>query len=152
MPRPFDAEILLARPLMSMVSTLCADGPRNAPMWFLWEDGALWLPSYRDASSVRRIEDDPRVAVEIVDFDNEAGRLLHLGVRGRAAVVAMEADRFRRLLAKYLGPDPARWNSWFITEVARIDDPSGRLIRVTPESIFTNNVSYFRTGPEVLPP
>ena len=59
----------------------------------------------------------------------------------------MDPARFRRLLARYLGSDEATWNRWFISEVARIDDPDGRLIRLVPESVFTNDVSYFRTGP-----
>ena len=35
---------------------------------------------------------------------------------------------------------------------ARIDDPEGRLIRMAPDSFFTNNVSYFRTGPDLAWP
>lgn len=152
MPTRFDPERLLSRPLMVNLATVSADGPRNAPMWFLWEDGMLWLPSSAGASSVARIVRDPRVAAEIVEFDNAAGVLLHLGFRGRAEVVAMDPGRFRRLLAKYLGPEPATWNRWFIDEIACIDDPAGRFIRVDPESTFTNNVSFFRTGPDVIPP
>ena len=152
MAHPFDPEIVLARPLMVMLATLCPEGPRIAPMWFLWEEGALWLPSDARASSVLRLSGDPRVAAEIVEFDNAAGRLLHLGLRGRAEVFPMEPDRFRRLLAKYLGPDPAAWNPWFIESVALVEDPEGRFIRLVPDSVFTNNASFFRTGPEVLQP
>lgn len=152
MPVPFDPETLLSRPLMVVLATTCAEGPRNAPMWYLWEDGALWMPSDTGTSTVRRIADDPRVAAEIVEFDREDGVLLHLGLRGRAEVLAMEPDRFRRLLARYLGPDEATWNPWFIDKIARIDDPDGRWIRLSPDSIFTNNVSFFRTGPELAFP
>lgn len=152
LPTPFDAEIVLTAPLMVNLATSSADGPRNAPMWFLWEDGALWMPSDAGASSVRRIGEDPRVAAEIVDFDVAGGRLLHLGLRGRAEVLAMDVARFKRLLAKYLGRDEAAWNPWFIDKVARFDDPAGRLIRLAPESVFTNNVSFFLTGPELAAP
>jgi hypothetical protein len=37
----------------------------------------------------------------------------------------MEPARFRRLLARYLGPEPDSWNPWFIQEIAAIDDPEG---------------------------
>ncbi len=72
----------------------------------------------KNGSSVSRLKVDPRCAVEIVHFDNEAGILLHLGLRGRASVERMNAMRFRRLLAKYLGPDERCWNPWFIQNVA----------------------------------
>lgn len=144
---PFEPRALLDRPLMAILSTSSPDGPRNAPVWYHWEDEALWTLSDEGASSARRLRADPRCAVEIVDYDNAAGVLRHLGLRGRAEVVASDADRFRRLLARYLGPDPEDWNGWFVSEIARIDDPSGRMIRLRPESVFTNDVSVFRTGP-----
>lgn len=149
MGHSFDPDHLLSQPLMANLATASEDGPRNAPVWFIWEDGAIWLLATKGGSSARRLEADPRCAVEIVRFDNSAGILLHLGLRGSASVEPMDPDRFRRLLSKYLGPDQALWNPWFIDTIARIDDPDGRLIRLVPESTFTNNVSYFRTGPDL---
>ena len=152
MPRAFDPHEILSRPLMANLATVSADGaPCNAPVWFLWEDAALWMPSDAGASSARRLAGELRAAVEIVQFDNPGGVLLHLGMRGRATVEPMDAARFRRLLTKYLGPEPG-WNPWFIATVARIDDPSGRLIRMAPDSIFTNNASFFRSGPDLAWP
>ncbi len=149
MATPFDPREVLDRPLMAILATAAGDGaPRAAPVWFLWEEGALWMPGSADGSSVRRLTRDARCAVEIVHFDNGAGVLLHLGLRGRAEIRPMDADRFRRLLGKYLG-EPAGWNAWFIDTIARIDDPAGRMIRLAPESVFTNDVSYFRTGPDL---
>jgi hypothetical protein len=152
MPRAFDPELVLRLPLMANLATMSADGPRNAPVWFLWEDGALWMHASADGSSVGRLASDPRCAVEIVHYDNAAGILAHLGLRGRAAVGPMSPPVFRRLLAKYLGPDEGAWNPWFIENVAAIEDPDGRLIRLVPDSIFTNNVSFFRTGPDLAWP
>jgi hypothetical protein len=152
MPRSFDPAAVLSQPLMANLATLCAEGPRNAPVWFLWEDGALWMPGSADGSSVRRLLADPRAAVEVVWHDNPAGILLHVGLRGRAEVLPMDVPRFRRLLARYLGPDPATWNGWFVDEVACFDDPEGRMIRLVPDSVFTNNVSFFRTGPDLAWP
>ncbi|WP_224824597.1 pyridoxamine 5'-phosphate oxidase family protein [Cognatishimia sp. MH4019] len=149
MATPFDPERVLGLPLMANLATIDTDGPRNAPVWFLWEGGMLSMLGSRDSSSVQRIEADPRCAVEIVDYDNAEGRLLHLGLRGQATITDMDAELFKRLLRKYLDADEANWNPWFIETVARIDDPDGRLIRLRPDSIFTNNVSYFRTGPKL---
>lgn len=148
MGRTFDPEALLRLPLMAMLGTVCDAGPRIAPVWFLWEAEVLWMLGSRDGSSVRRIGADPRVAVEIVRFLPEAGVLQHLGLRGEANVEPSDPARFRRLLAKYLGPDETGWNPWFLDRVARIEDPDNRMVRLRPDSVFTNDVSYFRTGPD----
>jgi hypothetical protein len=152
MATPFDPEAILCLPLMANLATLSPDGPRNAPVWFHWQDGALWMLGDAQGSSVRRLQDDPRCAVEIVHYDNRSGVLAHLGLRGRASIRPMCPELFRCLLTRYLGPDPDSWNPWFIDHVARIDDPDGRLIRLMPDSVFTNNVSFFRTGPELAWP
>ena len=131
MPKKFDPDDVLSRPLMANLATVTADGaPRNAPMWFIWEDDAIWLLGSTEASAVKHLERDPRCAVEIVYFDNEAGILLHLGLRGAATIEPMDPDRFKRLLHKYLGPE-VNWNRWFIDTVADIDHPNGRLIRLS---------------------
>jgi len=149
MKTEFDPQNVLRLPLMANLATVSDDGsPRNAPVWFQWEDGALWMLGSEKNASVGRIAKDPRVAVEIVQFDNAGGILRHLGFRGIATLEPMDPDLFRRLLTRYLGPEPT-WNAWFIDEIARIEDPTGRLIRLAPETTFTNDVSFFRTGPRL---
>ena len=149
MKTSFDPEQVMRLPLMANLATTAEDGaPRNAPVWFQWEDGALWMLGSAGNASVKRIARDPRVAVEIVQYDNAGGILRHLGLRGRATIEAMNPDLFRRLLVRYLGPTED-WNDWFIAEIARIEDPSGRLIRLAADTVFTNDVSFFRTGPRL---
>jgi len=41
MPRPFDPSAVLHLPLMANLATSSADGPHNAPVWFISEDQAL---------------------------------------------------------------------------------------------------------------
>ncbi|WP_062222885.1 pyridoxamine 5'-phosphate oxidase family protein [Aureimonas sp. D3] len=143
----FDPVELLTLPLMANLATVSSDGaPRNSPVWFIWEDSTLWMPGAQGASAVKRLQQDSRCSVEIVHFDNDAGILLHLGFRGHALIEPNCPALFKRLLRKYLGPE-SNWNEWFIENVARIDSPSGRMIRLVPESTFTNNVSFFKTGP-----
>jgi hypothetical protein len=147
MGHTFDPQALLQMPLMANLATMSADGPRNSPVWFIWEDGAIWMLGDSGGSAVKRLHADPRCAVELVHFNRDKGHLLHLGLRGSASIAPMDAERFRRLLDRYLGEDRSRWNAWFVENVALIDDPSGRWIRVQPASVYTNNVSYFLTGP-----
>ena len=152
MPKEFDPSEVLCRPLMANLATISGDGaPRNAPMWFVWEDDAIWLLGTTRARSVRRIVQNPRCAIEIVDFNNEAGILLHLGLRGRATIEPGSVARFKRLLKKYLG-DENHWNPWFIENIAMMDAPTARFIKMQPDSVFTNNVSYFRSGPALAWP
>lgn len=152
MPREFDPNDVLSQPLMANLASVTEGGqPRNAPMWFIWEEGAIWLLGSTENSSVKRLSADPHCAVEIVKFDASSGVLLHLGLRGTATIEASCSDRFHRLLNKYIGTEES-WNPWFIENVARIDDPTGRMIKMVPDQIFTNNVSYFLTGPELAWP
>lgn len=150
MPTPFDPDLVLTRPLMANLATVSVSGaPRNAPVWFAWEGDAIWMLSDATSSSARRIARTPTVAVEIVDYDNAAGVLRHVGLRGNATIEPMDTALFRRLLRRYLGPEAAQ-NQWFIENIARVDDPNGRLIRLVPDSVFTNDVSLFRTGPDLV--
>ena len=152
MKTAFDFEQVIHLPLMANLATVAEDGaPRNAPVWFQWEKNALWLPGSESSSSTRRIARDPRVAVEIVHYDNAEGILRHLGMRGRATIRPMDPDLFKRLLTRYLGPE-TDWNDWFVSEIARIGDPSGRLIRLAPDTVFSNDASFFRTGPRLASP
>ena len=113
MPRKFDPEDVLSLRLMANLATVAVGSePRNAPMWFIWEDGVIWLLGSSDSSSVGRIDADPRCAIEIVKFENTSGILLHLGLRGRATIEPISPPRFRQLLKKYLGQEE-NWNSWF---------------------------------------
>jgi nitroimidazol reductase NimA-like FMN-containing flavoprotein (pyridoxamine 5'-phosphate oxidase superfamily) len=41
--RPFDVDAFLARPLVARVATADSSGaPTVRPVWFLWEEGAVW--------------------------------------------------------------------------------------------------------------
>lgn len=149
----FDPEILFTRPLMAHLATSGAGGAAfGSPVWFLWEEGAFWTIGDLSSSFLKRLAVQPVCAVTITEFDTEEGILLHLGLRGRAEILPMDAARFQRLLARYLGPDPTTWNPWFIDNIAAIDDPDGRLIRIAPDHLVTKNVSYFRTGPNIIQP
>lgn len=152
MPTKFDPNLVLTLPLMANLATVTSTGaPRNAPVWFAWENEALWMLSSANNSSAQRVAENPNVAVEIVDYDNPQGILRHVGMRGKATVEPMNTSLFNRLLHRYLGPE-GQQNQWFIDNVACIDDPEGRLIHLAPSSIFTNDVSFFRTGPDLAQP
>nr|WP_323741884.1 pyridoxamine 5'-phosphate oxidase family protein [Salinibacillus xinjiangensis] len=41
--RSFELDKFLKKPLFAHLSTSSSEGPRNSPVWFLWEDKCLWI-------------------------------------------------------------------------------------------------------------
>lgn len=129
---------------MAHLATASPDGPRDSPVWFLFEDDRFWLIGTNRDSFVHRLRAEPRCALGIVDFDARAGILRHLGIRGRAAIGPMQPARLNRLLERYLGPDEAEWNAWF---QANVVEPLDVMIEITSTSTVAKDASFFRTGP-----
>ena len=140
-PRTVDVEAFLARPLFAHLSTVSPEGPRESPVWFLWEDEALWiLGSRRTDTFPIRIKRDPRCAVGIVDFDRTSGRVHHVGLRGRATIEPFDAKRARRLLSRYLGDNESVWDDRFRRTLKGRDQEL--LVRFIPETAVARDVSY----------
>ncbi|MDT5269054.1 MAG: hypothetical protein QOH49_1240 [Acidobacteriota bacterium] len=131
---------LLARPLFAHLATASEqDDPRESPVWFLWEEGALWIiGNYRTDTFLRRIEREPRCAVGVVDFDAATGLVQHVGFRGRARLTPHDPARMERLLSRYMG-ERARWDSRFV-EI--LDDADYVFIRFEPETVVVRDQSY----------
>ena len=143
----FDIEIVLRKPLMAFIATTCEEGPRSSPVWFLFEDDVVWLFGTERDSFVQRLRADPRCALSVVDFDLEAGLLLHAGIRGTCTLGRVSIDRLKRFVGKYLGTDEAAWNAWFVQHIV---EPLDVMICLTPKTIVTKDVSYFKTGPDFV--
>jgi Pyridoxamine 5'-phosphate oxidase len=135
-----DLDAFLARPLMAHLATCSPDGARESPLWFLWEDAAAWFIGNSRDSFPRRIAQDGRCAVGIVDFDLPRGVLQHVGMRGSAKVVPLDQGRLYRLLRRYLGEDRSGWNAEFRRSVV---DRLDLMVRFVPTSIVARDQSYF---------
>jgi hypothetical protein len=123
--RDFDPMVVLAEPLIAHLATGSTDGPRDSPVWFHWEEEAIWLIATSRDSFPKRLRIEPRCAIGVVDFDIERGVLRHVGVRGA---------------------DADAWNAWLID---RVVEPLDLMIRATPRSMVAKDVSFFRTGPDL---
>ncbi|HEX8707601.1 MAG TPA: pyridoxamine 5'-phosphate oxidase family protein [Pyrinomonadaceae bacterium] len=140
---------VLARPLFAHLATVAGQWPRESPVWFLWEEGALWIiGNYRTDSFPRRLEEEPRCAVGIVDFNLVTGRVHHVGFRGRARLEPHDAARMTRLLRRYLG-EPGGWDSRF-AEI--LDDADYIFVCFEPETAVVRDQSYSVSGAVGLPP
>ena len=66
----------LARRLFCFLAQRSGEGPRLSPLWFLWEDGAVWNVAQLDGRSYpERVRAYPETAVAVVDFDPATGRV-----------------------------------------------------------------------------
>jgi hypothetical protein len=140
-PRSVDVEEFLTRPLFGHLSTTSEDGPRDSPVWFLWEERALWIiGSIHTDTFPARIARDARCAVGIIDFDRESGRVEHVGLRGRATVEPFDAGRAQRLLTRYLGTNQSAWDERFLHTLNGQDQEV--LVRFVPETAVARDVSY----------
>lgn len=132
-------EDILARPLFAHLATASERGPRESPVWFLWEDGALWIiGNYRTDSFPGRIEKEPRCAVGVVDFDISTGLVHHVGFRGLARIEPHDEGRVRRLLSRYLG-EAGQWDARFVDVLG---DEDYVLVRFEPETAVVRDQSY----------
>ena len=130
---------ILSRPLFAHLSTSSEEGARESPVWFLWEGDALWMiGNYRTDSFPKRVEQDARCAVGIVDYDPATGLVQHVGFRGRASLQPHDAERMKRLLGRYLG-EPGRWDPRFV-EI--LDDDDYIFVRFDPETAVVRDQSY----------
>src|SRR5215212_1792496 len=122
---------VLSRPLFAHLATSSGAGPRESPVWFLWEEGALWvIGNYRTDSFPKRIEREPRCAVGIVDFEPATGLVQHAGFRGRAHLAPHDPARMERLLNRYMGGRDA-WDARFV-EI--LDEADYIFVRFDPET------------------
>tara|TARA_R110000868_G_scaffold385783_6_gene653803 strand:+ start:974 stop:1396 length:423 start_codon:yes stop_codon:yes gene_type:complete len=134
----FDISDVLTKPLFAHLATTSPDGPRESPIWFLWEDNALWFVSTTASSFPKRIQNDSRCAVGIIDFDANARHLLHVGFRGNATLAELDNDRLERLLHRYIGT-PTEWDNDFKKNII---DNLDLMIKFTPTSIVARDQSY----------
>jgi hypothetical protein len=110
-PESIDLEEFLSHPLFGFFATASDLGPRVSPVWFLWEDTAIWIIGNRNRDTFPgRVESEPRAAITFVDFDASSGRVHHVGMRGRASVEDWDKERAKGILRRYLGPDEDHWD------------------------------------------
>jgi PPOX class probable F420-dependent enzyme len=125
----------LRQRLLGRLATASPDGqPHIVPVWFLWEDGAVWISSYRSTRKVIDIEHNRKCAL-VVDIENADDGLTAVVLEGQAELVSVPADtvkqRIERIYTKYLGPDgvleqdPQNW----------LNSPENVLIKFTPTRV-----------------
>lgn len=139
--RSFDLDEFLEKPLFAHLSTASSEGPKESPVWFIWEDHCLWMIGTPEDSFPLRIEKEPKCAIGIVDFNPVTGKVWHAGFRGKATVEPFNFDLAKRLFTKYLGSNETTWDPRF-----RNQDPHNVFIRFVPETVVVRDQSYDVSG------
>lgn len=84
---PEEVDAFLAGERTCRVATVGGDGrPHVAPLWFVWDGGALWLHSLVRSQRWTDLARDPRIAV-VVDAGTEYWELRGVELAGRVEVV-----------------------------------------------------------------
>jgi hypothetical protein len=136
---PVGLDEFLRRPLFCFLAQESDDGPRLSPLWFLWEEGAVWnVARLGGRSYPERVRRFPRTALAVVDFDPATGRVQHVGMRGEASLEPYDPDRAGRLFEKYLGAERTAWPAMF----RDLEADDYRLIRVDPATVVARDQSY----------
>jgi len=144
--KDFEFDVVLQKPLMAHLSTVEVDEPRDSPVWFIWEEGCVWIFGTSEDSFARRLKEEPKCALGIVDFNLDKGVLRHVGIRGISEVGSIDNDRLHRFVVKYLGDDKTKWNEWFVKNIV---DPLDVMVKIIPKSVVAKDVSFFKTGPDL---
>ncbi len=133
-----DLETFLSRPLLARLGTANPQTgqPHVTPVWYLWEDGTLWISVFRSTRKGRELLANPRCSV-VIDVDESGLSLRAVLCEGTAELLTGPTDfnitMFTRIYTRYLGPegvlaaDPQEW----------IHSPENLLVKLTPEHVYT---------------
>jgi PPOX class probable F420-dependent enzyme len=94
----------LSLPLIARLATVRANGtPQLTPMWFLYDDGVVYMTTRSHAAKVNHIRKNPNVAV-VVDVMDEPYKNRIVTIEGTAVVEPdPEKKMTTRLRRKYMG-------------------------------------------------
>jgi PPOX class probable F420-dependent enzyme len=133
---PAEVDAFLAAEHTCRVATTGADGrPHVAPLWFVWDGGALWLNSTVHSQRWTDLTRDPRIAV-VVDAGERYDQLRGVELAGTATPVGPVPREDTGPVAELAGPELL-----FARKYAGTDTftPDGRhaWLRVEPEKIMS---------------
>lgn len=134
---PENLEALLSQPVLARLGTATKTGrPHVTPVWFLWEQGSVWVSAFRSTRKVRDLMKNPSVSI-LIDTAESGVDFQAALFEGEAELITEPAEFIQemstRIYTRYLGPegvlapDPQSW----------IHDPENLLIRLQPEKTFT---------------
>jgi len=123
------AEAFLREHTRTFLLTLRPDGaPTCHPMVGFWQDGALWLNTYRKSAKARNVIRSPRVACVVVTDDADP-QFRGVVLRGRAEIVESAALPSGTARTPAVGGDVARLVQARLAEGKRV------VVRIVPDEM-----------------
>lgn len=130
---PQQVEAFLSEPNLARLATISKNGhPHVVPVWFLWEDGAVWISAYRSTRKAKHLLMDKRCAL-VVDVKKAEHGVTGVLFEGEVEIFETSQPdirgRIERIYLKYLGQegikdkDPQDW----------LASPENMLIKLTPK-------------------
>jgi len=103
-----EVQAFLARPLIARLATVRANGtPQVVPMWFLYEDGVMYMSTRTNAAKVKHLRANPRVAV-VVDVMEAPRKNKVVTLEGAAEVQTTGVKEMTtKIYQKYMGKEGA---------------------------------------------
>ena len=131
---PEELDAFLAAERTCRLASVTPAGPHVAPLWFVWEAGALWLHSVVASQRWADVTRDPRVAA-VIDAGQEYGELRGVELRGAVTVVG-EVPRTGEENAE-LAPVERRWAEKYGRGGTMSYDGRHAWLRLTPSKIVS---------------
>ena len=135
-PTQTQIDSFLATPkLLGRLATVSARGvPHVVPVWYLWEEGCIWVHTFESTRKVRQLRARAGCAI-VVDVTDKVEGLTAVLVEGEAELVTEPRPEVRRraerVYRRYLSPeelagkDPQSW----------LDSAEGLILKITPRKI-----------------
>lgn len=141
-----EIDVFLGEERTCRVATIGGDGaPHVAPLWFVWDGGALWLYSIVKSQRSADLQRDPRVAI-VIDAGERFRELRGVEISGRVETVG-EIPRGSEANEELAVPERL-----FARKYMRRDefasDHRHMWLRITPEKIVSWD---FRKNPNLNP-
>jgi Pyridoxamine 5'-phosphate oxidase len=128
---PDEVDAFLAEQLTCRVATVGTNGPHATPLWYVWQDGAIWLTSLSRSQRWTDLQNDPRIAV-VVDAGEAYTELRGVELRGRVEVVG-EVPRTGEPVPELDGPEQAMADRYAGGTIVR--DGRHAWLKLVPEKI-----------------
>jgi len=130
---PEEMQAFLARPLVAHLAVVRANRtPQLVPMWFLYENGVIYMSTRVNAAKLKHIRTDPHVAV-VIDVMERPLKNKVVTLEGTAEIQTTGVKEVvTKIYRKYLGPEAAKSPA----AQHNINEPRV-ILKITPKRIHT---------------
>jgi nitroimidazol reductase NimA-like FMN-containing flavoprotein (pyridoxamine 5'-phosphate oxidase superfamily) len=139
-------DYLLSQPLIARMATVNVDRPHIAPVWFLWDDGHLYIETDKNFQKAINLQRNPYCSVVV---DDTLGGLRFWGVilQGKVELITepedVVLDYVKAIYTKYLG----REGILAPTPQEMIFKGQHVIIKLTPEKMISWDDTHTAIAP-----